>query len=100
MTWSEKDRKLFDEANILVPGILSAQLAGDVEGQKIMLNGFISDAAAVGLGPCHVWSILFAAANNWARKAVVELAKSSEMQPEDLLQRMSMAAAQFQANGV
>jgi hypothetical protein len=76
---------VYVEAQRLVPAVAAARHRGDAEGVQALYNGFLADAAELGIKSGTAWSILATAASAWVTRLLFTIAEEREQPMEEVI---------------
>jgi hypothetical protein len=98
--WSAEKRAAYSQGMRVVPAMMAARYRGSTDDAMELLRGYFNEQAErSGQIPCELWAVLFSAAMTWFSNTVRAVADVAEEDPQQLLQRMSVAAATWEAEG-
>lgn len=95
-----EQRKVFDEALRVVPGVLACKQRADHEGARELVRGVMIAGMEEGFSACMVWSIMFSASMHWFMQATYRIAKISGKEFEEITSEMAMLAALWETDDV
>lgn len=80
---------LLPDAMRAVLGITSAKLHDNPTDAAMLINGYLEDAANVGVAAPDAWAVLFAASTSWFATLVQHHALSTRQVPTKVVQQMA-----------